>query len=192
VPMGAEPRRRAELIAATIAEIGEAGSLDVTVGRIARRAGVSPALAFHYFGDKEQLFLAAMRHILSIYGQEVRAALRVARGHRDRLEAVVSASFSTASFEPGVIAAWLNFYVLAQRSPEAARLLAIYQRRLHANLVHDLRPLVGAGAETVARSLGALIDGLYLRSVHWVTKETRASAAALVRAALDRVLAEAS
>jgi TetR/AcrR family transcriptional repressor of bet genes len=63
--------RREELVQATIHEIGAAGSLDVTVGQIAKRAGVSPALAFHYFGGKDRLFLAAMRAILSVYGAEV-------------------------------------------------------------------------------------------------------------------------
>ena len=64
--MASELQRRAELVEATVHEIGEAGSLNVTVSRIAKRAGVSSALAFHYFGDKDRLFLAAMRHILTI------------------------------------------------------------------------------------------------------------------------------
>jgi TetR/AcrR family transcriptional repressor of bet genes len=73
-----ETARRNDLVEATIHEIGAAGSLDVTVGQIARRAGVSPALAFHYFGGKDRLFLAAMRAILSVYGAEVRGALMTA------------------------------------------------------------------------------------------------------------------
>ena len=55
--LGAEPIRKAALINATIFEVGRAGSLDVTVAQIARRAGMSPALAHHYFGSKDQLFL---------------------------------------------------------------------------------------------------------------------------------------
>ena len=39
--VGMEPIRRKELIEAAILEIGEVGSLDVTVGKIAKRAGVS-------------------------------------------------------------------------------------------------------------------------------------------------------
>ena len=48
--LGMEPIRRDALVKATIAEIGAAQSLDVTVGQIARRAGMSSALAHHYFG----------------------------------------------------------------------------------------------------------------------------------------------
>ena len=71
--VGMEPIRRSALVQATIAEIGAAGSLDVTVGQIARRAGMSTALAHHYFGGKDQIFLAAMRHILTEYATEVAA-----------------------------------------------------------------------------------------------------------------------
>ena len=161
--VGMEPIRRAALVKATIDEIGAVGNLDVTVSNIAKRAGMSSALAHHYFGGKEQIFLAAMQHTLAVYAAEVRGALRAANGHRARLEAVIHASFGSTNFQPQVIAAWLNFYVLAQTSPEAHRLLRIYQRRLHSNLMHDLRPLIGAGAVAAARRIAGLIDGLYVR-----------------------------
>ncbi|WP_155947135.1 choline-responsive transcriptional repressor BetI [Pseudorhodobacter ferrugineus] len=161
--LGMEPIRKTALVKATIVEIGRAGSLDVTVGQIAKRAGMSTALAHHYFGGKEQIFLAAMRHILSLYGAEIRGALATATTPRARLEAIVLASFSPANFRREVVSAWLNFYVLAQTVPGARRLLSVYQRRLHANLLHALRPIVGGRAEEIALSLGALIDGVYLR-----------------------------
>ena len=124
---------------------------------------MSSALAHHYFGAKEQIFLAAMRHTLTTYGAEVRGALVMVVGHRGRLEAVIKAGFNSSNFQPEVIAAWLNFYVLAQTSDDAGRLLRIYQRRLHSNLVYDLRPLIGMRAENVAERIAGLIDGLYLR-----------------------------
>ncbi len=161
--VGMEPIRRAALVKATIDEIGAVGNLDVTVSNIAKRAGMSSALAHHYFGGKEQIFLAAMRHTLAVYAAEVRSALATANGHRARLEAIVAASFGSTNFQPQVIAAWLNFYVLAQTSPEAHRLLRIYQRRLQSNLLHDLRPLSGARSERAAERLAGLIDGMYLR-----------------------------
>jgi TetR/AcrR family transcriptional repressor of bet genes len=160
-----EPIRKAALVKATIVEIGRVGSLDVTVSQIAKRAGMSSALAHHYFGSKEEMFLAAMRHILTLYGAEVRGALTLAHGPEQRLHAVLAASFSAANFRREAVGAWLNFWVLAQTVPEAKRLLAVYQRRLRSNLLAGLRPLAGDRAETVANGLGALIDGLYLREV---------------------------
>ena len=187
--MSAQAHRRTQLIEATIHEIGATGTLSVTVGQIAKRAGVSPALAFHYFGDKDRLFLASMRHILSSYGRDVRAALNGVESHRDRLEAVIRASFSESNFRHDVIAAWLNFYVLAHRSSEAQRLLVVYHRRLHSNLTRDLRPLAGdAAAPGIARRIAALIDGIYLRYAHFPSNEPEQNASAHVLAALDNEL----
>lgn len=163
--LGMEPIRKAALVKATISEIGRVGSLDVTVSQIAKRAGMSSALAHHYFGSKDEMFLAAMRHVLTIYGAEVRGALAVAQGPEERLRAILAASFSAGNFRREVVGAWLNFYVLAQTVPEAKRLLAIYQGRLRSNLLAGLRPLCGDRAVAVADGLGALIDGLYLREV---------------------------
>ena len=160
---GMEPIRRAALVKATIAEIGGEGGLDATVAQIARRAGVSSALALHYFGSKERIFLAAMRFVLTSYGEEVRAALAKADAPRERLDAIVSAGFSPANFQRETVNAWLNFYVLAQNSTEARRLLNIYRRRLHSNLLRELRPLVGERAEEAAYAIGAMVDGVYLR-----------------------------
>ena len=163
--LGMEPIRKEALVKATIVEIGRTGSLDVTVSQIARRAGMSPALAHHYFGSKEDMFLAAMRHILTLYGAEVRGALAAAEGPEGRVRAILRASFSAGNFRREAVGAWLNFWVLAQTVPQARRLLAVYQGRLRSNLVSALRPLAGVRAVAVAEGLGALIDGLYLREV---------------------------
>ena len=74
--VGMEPLRRKALIDATILAIGERGTLDVTMSEIAGRAGVSSALAHHYFGAKEDLLQATMRHLLSELNADGRAALR--------------------------------------------------------------------------------------------------------------------
>ena len=163
--LGMEPIRKAALVKATIVEIGRTGSLDVTVSQIAKRAGMSPALAHHYFGSKEDMFLAAMRHILTLYGAEVRGALAAAETPEGRLRAILRASFSPGNFRREAVGAWLNFWVLAQTVPQARRLLAIYQGRLQSNLITALRPLAGDRAPGIAQGLGALIDGLYLREV---------------------------
>jgi len=185
--LGMEPIRKDALVKATIFEIGRTGTLDVTVGQIARRAGMSPALAHHYFGSKEEMFLAAMRHILTLYGAEVRGALAAAEGPEARVRAILRASFSPGNFRREAVGAWLNFWVLAQSVPQARRLLAIYQGRLRSNLVAALRPLSGDRAGAIAESLGAMIDGLYLREV---LKSGPPDGAAAVAVALRHLEAE--
>jgi TetR/AcrR family transcriptional repressor of bet genes len=185
-----EPKRRSALVKAAIAEIGEARSLDVTVSRIAARAGVSSALAHHYFGSKEDLLIAAMRYILGEFGLSVSAGLASATSPRARLEAIIRASFGPGNFEPEVIAAWLSFYVHAQSAAGARRLLVIYQRRLASNLTHALRPLVGARAGDEAETLAAMIDGLYIRHALGGQPDG-AKAVARVIGLLDKLLEDA-
>ncbi len=182
--LGMEPIRRAALVKATIGEVGRAGSLDVTVGQIAKRAGMSTALAHHYFGAKDQIFLAAMRHILTEYAAAVRAALARSRGPRARLEAIVRAGFAPDQFQGEVVSAWLTFYVQAQTTAEARRLLTVYQRRLRSNLLFDLRKLTGA-ADAAAETLAALIDGFYIRAALGQGGPEGDAAAARVLATLD-------
>ncbi|WP_425040830.1 choline-binding transcriptional repressor BetI [Primorskyibacter sp. S187A] len=185
--LGMEPLRRAALVEATIAEIGHEGSLDVTVGKIAKRAGVSSGLAHHYFGGKDDLFLAAMAHILAGFRDEVRAELRGAHSPRARLEALIRASFAPSCFEPQTIAAWLNFYVMAQTSPRAEHLLQIYQARLRSNLRHALRGLTHR-PEASAETLAALIDGHYLRQALRAGALGAGEATRLTLQALDDML----
>ncbi|KKC32425.1 transcriptional regulator BetI [Devosia psychrophila] len=162
--IGAGAVRRKAMIEATIVEIGEAGSLDVTVSQIARRAGMSPALAHHYFGSKDQMFLAAMRHILRLYGESVRRRMGLVYTPVLRIHAIIDASFAPDQFDREVVAAWLTFYVRALQSQEASRLLQVYARRLHSNLVFNLRQLVdGESAQSIAQGLAAIIDGFYIR-----------------------------
>jgi TetR/AcrR family transcriptional repressor of bet genes len=185
----AETRRRA-LIGAALMEIADRGSLDVTVAQIAARAGVCSALAHHYFGAKEDLILATMRHLLAEFGETVVAGLREAETPRARLGAIVGGSFGPEQFHRATIGAWLTFYAKALSSPGAARLLRIYQRRLHSNLAHALRPLVpGPEIEQIAEATAALIDGVYLREALKGRPTAPAAAIALVERQIDLAIA---
>jgi TetR/AcrR family transcriptional repressor of bet genes len=136
----------------------------VTMGEIARRAGVSPALAHHYFGGKDQLLLATMRHLLAELGEEIQTRLAQARTPRERLSAVIRGNFAAGQFRPAVISAWLAFYVQAQNDPEARRLLHVYTRRLESNLLYALRGLTTREhALRVAETAASLIDGVWIR-----------------------------
>lgn len=160
--LGMEPIRRDAIVKATIEELGLKKSLDVTVSQIAKRAGMSSALAHHYFGGKDQIFLAAMRHILTEFGSEARFELNDCPADQ-RPHAIVRACFAPSCFTPDVISAWMTFYVLAQTNDDALRLWQIYQERLRSNLIHALRPLVHDPVQ-VAEDIRALIDGLYIHA----------------------------
>ena len=162
--VGMEPVRRKALVDAALRAIGHHGSLAVTMSEIAREAGVSPALAHHYFGSKEQLLIATIRNLMQALRRDAAAALALARTPRERVSAVIRVNFQADQFAPETVAAWLAFYSEAQRSEEVRRLLVIYARRLHSNLMSGLAPLCPrCDAGRIADGAAALIDGLYIR-----------------------------
>ena len=190
--VGMEPLRRKALIDAAILAIGERGSLDVTMSDIAGRAGVSSALAHHYFGAKDDLLQATMRHLLRELGTDTVAALRKARGPRNRVSAIIAVNFSEAQFRSATIAAWLAFYVEAQRSTPMRRLLRVYANRLHSNLVSGLSGLMAREeALRAAEGVAALIDGLYIRRALKQGAPDPKSAIHLVETYVDMAVASA-
>jgi TetR/AcrR family transcriptional regulator, transcriptional repressor of bet genes len=162
--VGMEPLRRKALVDAALRVIGDHGSLTVTMSEIARKAGVSPALAHHYFGSKDQLLIETIRYLLRQLRDDAVTALKAARTPREKLSAIIRVSFQADQFAPDTIAAWLAFYAEAQRSEETRRFLVIYARRLHSNLLASLKQLcLAADAERIAAGAAAMIDGLYIR-----------------------------
>lgn len=168
--IGMQPIRSSALIEAVIAEIGQSGTMEVTVGQIAKRAGMSTALAHHYFGSKNKMFVAAMRHILTLFGTEMRQSLVGVSDPVRRLEIIIETSFSETNIHHETVSAWLNFYVFAQKSDEVARLLRIYHNRLQSNLRYELRQLMPEKASIVAEGIASIIDGAYIR---WVLRDDK-------------------
>jgi TetR/AcrR family transcriptional repressor of bet genes len=168
---GMEPIRRRQLIAATMETIHDLGFCDVTIAEIARRAGVSYGLAHHYFGSKDQLMTATMRHLLTSLGEEHIRQLTGADSAQLRIRAVCRASFSPAQFQPVVISAWLAFYMQAQTGPSSRHLLKIYARRLVSNLGFALAQMLPRDeARELAEDAAAVIDGLWIR---WALSDNR-------------------
>ncbi|MCA1366587.1 transcriptional regulator BetI [Bradyrhizobium sp. BRP14] len=162
--IGMEPVRRKALVDAALRVIGDQGTLSVTMSDIARTAGVSPALAHHYFGSKEQLLIATIRSLLGKLREDAVSALKAAATPREKVSALIGISFRADQFAPETVAAWLAFYSEAQRSEEVRRLLVIYARRLRSNLLASLKALCPADdAERLAEGAAAMIDGLYIR-----------------------------
>jgi TetR/AcrR family transcriptional repressor of bet genes len=162
--VGMEPVRRKALVNAALRVIGDHGSLSVTMSEIAKEAGVSAALAHHYFGSKEHLLTETIRSLLRQLRSDTVTALAAATGPREKLSAVIRVSFQADQFASETIAAWLAFYAEAQRSEETRRFLVIYARRLRSNLLSNLRQLCAADdAERMAEGAAAMIDGLYIR-----------------------------
>ncbi|WP_417685739.1 transcriptional regulator BetI [Roseibium sp.] len=162
--IGMEAERRRSLIEATVDAIHERGYSDVTVAQIAKRAGVSSGLALHYFGSKDQLLAATMRHLLKDLGDGIRERLREARNPRERISAIIAGNFAPGQFREAVIAAWLAFYAQSRTTQSNRRLLQIYSARLASNLTYNLRRFMPReDARRVAEGTASMIDGVWIR-----------------------------
>src|SRR5512146_2514233 len=82
-----EEARRQQLIEVTIDSLAEIGYVGSTLAQIAQRAGVSPGLVAHYFGDKDGLLEATFRTLARGVGERVRERLKLARTPRGRVQA---------------------------------------------------------------------------------------------------------
>lgn len=162
--LGMGPIRRKQLVEAAIGAIHEHGFANATVARIARRAGVSSGVVHHYFTDKDELLFQTMRSLLAELRRDAVARLRGARTPRERVNALIDASFGEGQFKEQVFSAWLALYGNARQSRHLQRILTLYHRRLRANLMHDLVKLMDRGpAARLAEGIAAMIDGLWLR-----------------------------
>lgn len=163
--LGMQPIRREQLIRATFETIERVGLADTTMAQVARSAGLSTGIVSHYFGDKDGLINAAMRHIL----RQLRDAVGRRRADAGddallQLRAIVDGNFDESQVNGTAMRVWLTFWAASMHQPELRRLQRANDRRLYSNLCHQFRRTMPAErARNAARGLAALIDGLWLR-----------------------------
>ena len=160
-----EDSRRRQLIEVTIDSLAELGFVGTTLAQIAGRAGVSPGLVAHYFGDKDGLLDAAFRSLARRVAHHVRARLRLISTPRARIQAVIDANLALEEFSQRTGTAWLAFWGQVLHVPSLKRVQAAYQRRTLSNLRYSLKQLVAPDeARNLAAMIAAMIDGVWLRA----------------------------
>jgi betaine-aldehyde dehydrogenase len=160
-----EDTRRRQLVEVTIDSLAELGYVGTTLAQIAARAGVSPGLVAHYFGDKDGLLDAAFRALARRVGNQVRARLRQVSTPRGRIQAVIDANLAPEEFEQRTGTAWLAFWGQVLQVESLKRVQSVYQRRTLSNLRSSLGKLVPQDeAQRLASMIAAMIDGVWLRA----------------------------
>jgi betaine-aldehyde dehydrogenase len=182
-----EEARRVQLVEVTIDSLAEVGYVGTTLAEIARRAGVSPGLVAHYFGDKDGLLEAAFRALARTLATRVRARLALARTPRGRVQAVIDSNLAPEEFDRRSGTAWLAFWGQVPHVQGLKRVQSAYQRRMLSNLRNDLRRIIpGEAARSLAAMIAAMIDGVWLRAAlsEWQEADSE-SARALLTAFVD-------
>ena len=160
-----EETRRRQLVEVTIDSLAELGYVGTTLAQIAARAGVSPGLVAHYFGDKDGLLDAAFRSLARRVGNQVRMRLRQVSTPRGRIQAVIDANLAPEEFEQRTGTAWLAFWGQVLQVKSLKRVQSAYQRRMLSNLRSSLNKLVPPDeAQRLAAMIAAMIDGVWLRA----------------------------
>jgi betaine-aldehyde dehydrogenase len=182
-----EETRRRQLVEVTIDSLAELGYVGTTLAQIAARAGVSPGLVAHYFGDKDGLLDAAFRALARRVGNHVRARLRQVSTPRARIQAVIDANLAPEEFEQRTGTAWLAFWGQVLQVQSLKRVQSVYQQRTLSNLRGSLKKLVPPEeAQRLASMIAAMIDGVWLRAAlsGWREADSE-SARALLTAFVD-------
>ncbi|HEY6824149.1 MAG TPA: transcriptional regulator BetI, partial [Steroidobacteraceae bacterium] len=189
-----EDARRVQLIEVTIDSLAEVGYVGTTLAEIARRAGVSPGLVAHYFGEKDGLLEAAFRTLARVVAMNARERLALARTPRARVQALIDANLGPENFDKRTGIAWLAFWGQVLHVEGLKRVQTAYQRRMLSNLRSDLRRMIpGEAARSLAAMIAAMIDGVWLRAAlsEWQEADSE-SAQALLTAFVDGRLRELS
>ncbi|MFT6448719.1 MAG: TetR/AcrR family bet gene transcriptional repressor [Oleispira sp.] len=167
--VGTEKLRKKELIEATIESIESHGFQGTTILTISRRANLSAGIISHYFGSKQGLILATIRHLL----EELKQGLlqQIANCEEPltpelRLQMIVDTNFACFQKSTSVTRTWLCFWAQALHDPELARLQAVNSKRLLQNLLYSYRQAIPDKEQALlaATMTAAMIDGLWLRS----------------------------
>lgn len=98
------PDTRAEVLAAARASFAERGFRGTTIRAVAASAGVDPALVHHYFGSKDDLFVAALQ--IPVDPREVLAPVVAAGpdGAGERLMRTLLGVWDDPALQPGLLA----------------------------------------------------------------------------------------
>ncbi len=185
-----EETRRGQLIEVTIDSLAELGYVGTTLAQIASRAGVSPGLVAHYFGDKDGLLDAAFRSLARRVSDHARSRLRQISTPRARIQAVIDANLAPEEFDQRTGTAWLAFWGQVLQVKSLRRVQSVYQRRTLTTLKSALNKLVPPDqAQSLAAMIAAMIDGVWLRAALSGWREAdSASARALLTEFVDRRL----
>lgn len=192
--------RRRQLVDATLVCIERSGISGLTLAEVAAEAGLAQGIVNLHFQSKENLLNETLRSLADQYESTVTEALAAAGPEpAERLAAVVAADFSPAVCNRRSLAVWFAFYGEAKSRPTYRRICrardAAGERRLTA-VVSELLAQGGGGgmdAHTIAHSLAALTDGLWLNCLmspgEWTRRRARDTAFAVLESLFPQHLA---
>lgn len=159
----AEPATRDRIAAAARGAFGERGFEGTTIRAVAVKAGVDPALVHHYFGTKQQLFIAVMDLPIDTGAAVAQLMAGGEEGLGERLVRFILRAWD----EPDVRSVFLGIVRSATTDPQAAAMLReLFKTIGPADIARALdRPAASLRAELVGSQLVGLVMARYVIGV---------------------------
>jgi len=156
------PQRRQELIQAGITCLGKGGMSAFTIDQICKQAGVSRGLINHHFKTKEDLLVCIYANMTDHLVQDTKFD-----EPERQLAEIIETSFDEHSFNRSNLRAWLSIWGAVATNKALNSLHQSRYRKYKARIANSLQDITAANqvefdADSVARQLIALIDGLWL------------------------------
>ena len=159
-------QRRDEVAHAVIRLVSRSGTNRLTVRDAASESGWSTGMLSHYFANKRELLVSALRLVARRVGLQIKAV--VSEPGVDPLEALATA----LTFDDDDTRVWLAFWGEALADPDLTEEQCVYLR----NTIRLLEPIIVRGQRDgtiradlepafLARMLLAVGDGLCVQSV---------------------------
>jgi TetR/AcrR family transcriptional repressor of bet genes len=160
--------RRQQLIEATIEVLAQKGFARMTLGDVARQAGLSHGLVNFHFEAKENLLAETLLFLAKEYRLNWTAALAAAAPDpASQLDALLRADFNPAICTPSRLAAWCSFWGEAQARPIYQEKCGSNDDRYNEGMEEICARLIAEGgyawnARRVARALRVTVEGVWL------------------------------
>jgi AcrR family transcriptional regulator len=155
-------QRRQELIQAGITCLGKGGMSAFTIDQICKQAGVSRGLINHHFKTKEELLICIYADMTDHLVQD-----STSDEPRQQLTEIIETSFDEQSFNRSNLRAWLSIWGEVATNEVLNSLHQNRYQKYKDRIASALRSISSTNnteldADSVARQLIALIDGLWL------------------------------
>ncbi|MGH6875401.1 MAG: TetR family transcriptional regulator [Aestuariivirgaceae bacterium] len=162
--------RRRELLEAAYQVLKREGLHATTTDKIALEAGAAKGIVHHYFPNKRELILAALRYAHALRRNEIVRRLQLASTPQARLAAIIDVNLGDTYLTHEYCRLWIAAAVEALNDPEFARLQRIIRHRERSTMLHVIRQLVPKGdTDEVLLAIRALVEAcrLWVGYIDW-------------------------
>jgi AcrR family transcriptional regulator len=164
----ARPEREAQIVEVACRVFGESGYAVTSVADVAEAAGISKPLIYNYFGSKEGLYVACLRHAAQILTAEIERTAASGTVGLARAIVTLDGMFRTLAPQPWI---WrLVFDPTAPREGIVDAELVDYERRIFAfgaEGVGELMHLAGNDDPDDLSAMHAVWENVFRTLVNW-------------------------